>query len=75
MVSLQVVGPILIFSLVVGVLVSIFQAITQIQDMTLSFVPKIIAIVVAMFLFGPWMFRTIIEFTYHLFLSLPNLVR
>lgn len=75
MVTLQVSGPILVFSLVIGIIISIFQAVTQIQDMTLSFVPKILAVIFAMLLFGPWMFRTVVEFTYHLLMSLPELIR
>lgn len=75
MLVLKVAGPVLLFSLVVGVAVSIFQAITQIQDMTLTFVPKIIAVIAAMLLFGPWTFRTMIEFTYRLFMMLPEMVR
>ncbi len=75
MLVIQVSGPILVFSLVIGVMISIFQAITQIQDMTLTFVPKIISVIVAVVIFGPWIFRTMIEFTYRLLYYLPQLVR
>jgi flagellar biosynthesis protein FliQ len=75
MVTLQLAGPLLGFSLIVGIVVSIFQAATQIQDITLSFVPKIIAVVLATAIFGPWMLRSMIEFTYNLFMYLPQLTR
>ena len=72
---LQLAGPILAFALTAGLLVSIIQAVTQIQDMTLTFIPKIVATVMALVIFGPWMLRSIIKFTFDLFVSLPNLVR
>jgi flagellar biosynthesis protein FliQ len=74
-VVLQLAGPLLGFSLIVGVMVSIFQAVTQIQDMTLSFVPKILSVVLAFLIFGPWMLRVIISFTQGLILNLPAMVR
>jgi flagellar biosynthetic protein FliQ len=72
---LQLAGPILAFALTAGLLVSIIQAVTQIQDMTLTFIPKIVATVLALVLFGPWMLKAIIKFTFDLFVSMPNLVR
>lgn len=72
-IALMVCAPALGFGLVVGLVVSVFQAATQIQEMTLTFVPKIIAVVAAMVLFGPWMLRSIVTFTTKLFMSLPNL--
>ncbi len=74
-VVLQLAGPILGFSLIIGVAISIFQAITQIQDMTLTFVPKILAVVIALVIFGPWMVRVIVNFTAAILTNLPNLVR
>jgi len=74
-VVLQATLPILGLSLIVGILVSLFQAVTQIQDMTLSFVPKILSVVVAVLIFGPWIFRIMVEFTYMIFMTLPDLVR
>lgn len=70
---IQLAVPILGFSLVTGLLVSIFQAVTQIQDVTLSFVPKIVAVVIAVVIFGPWMLRGIVNFTYHLMVNLAIL--
>lgn len=67
--------PILVISLVVGVGVSIFQAMTQIQEATLSFVPKILVIVLALVFLGPWMLGTLVNYTSDLFRSLPTLIR
>ncbi|RLB11325.1 MAG: EscS/YscS/HrcS family type III secretion system export apparatus protein, partial [Deltaproteobacteria bacterium] len=51
------------------------QAVTQIQEMTLTFVPKIIAVVLAIIIFGPWMLQIIIDFTVYIFSQIPNCVR
>ena len=67
--------PILLLSLVVGVAVSIFQAMTQIQEATLSFVPKILVMVLALVFFGPWMLATLVGYTQDLFRALPTLIR
>ncbi|WP_094607597.1 Flagellar biosynthetic protein FliQ [Sporomusa silvacetica DSM 10669] len=68
-------APMLILGLVVGVAVSIFQATTQIQEQSLAFIPKIIAVFVAVLVFGPWMLSILITYTRDLFLSLPTMVR
>lgn len=73
-VALMLSAPVLAFGLVVGLVVSVFQAATQIQEMTLSFVPKILAAAAAIVLFGPWMLRSMITFTTKLLLTIPNLV-
>jgi flagellar biosynthesis protein FliQ len=75
LVVLQVSMPILGLSLVIGLVVSIFQAVTQIQDVTLAFVPKILAVGIAIIVFGPWMLREIVAFTHGLFVSLPLFAR
>lgn len=67
--------PILLLSLVIGVLVSVFQAMTQIQEATLSFVPKIIVVVIALVFLGPWMLATMVNFTANLLRSLPTMIR
>jgi flagellar biosynthesis protein FliQ len=72
---LELSGPILVFSLIVGVLVSILQAATQIQDITLSFVPKILSVMAAFVIFGPWMLRMMVDFTQKIIVELPRLVR
>ncbi len=67
-------GPILIFGLVAGVVVSLIQAITQIHDMTLTFIPKIAATILALALFGSWMLQKLLSFTVNLYQSIPSLV-
>lgn len=66
-VTLKVGGPIMLLALGVGLLVSLFQALTQLQEMTLSYVPKIIAIMAGLALLFPYMLRTLITFTEKLF--------
>jgi len=73
--TLLVVGPLLGLSLVVGLVVSIFQATTQIQDQTLAFVPKILAVLIGLVVFGPWMLQVLTQFTLHLFAALPRYLR
>ncbi|BAC13528.1 flagellar biosynthesis protein FliQ [Oceanobacillus iheyensis] len=66
--------PLLLLALGVGLLVSIFQATTQIQEQTLAFIPKIIAVLVGLVFFGPWMLTTIVEFTSNLYQNLNQIV-
>ncbi|MFQ5579250.1 MAG: flagellar biosynthesis protein FliQ [Nitrospiria bacterium] len=68
-------GPVLIFSLVTGLCVSLFQAVTQINEATLTFLPKILAVALALFLFLPWMMSMIIGFASNLFINIPMYVR
>lgn len=68
-------APVLGFGLVVGLVVSVFQAATQIHEMSLTFIPKIIAIAVAIAVFGPWMLNQVVSYTSHLFESIPTLVK
>ncbi|ADM69736.1 flagellar biosynthesis protein FliQ [Paenibacillus polymyxa] len=63
---LKVSAPMLILGLVVGLIISIFQATTQIQEQTLAFVPKIVAVLLALLLFGPWILTTLVDFTYNI---------
>jgi len=74
-VALMLSAPVLGFGLLVGLVVSVFQAATQIQEMTLSFVPKILAAAAAVVIFGPWMLRSLITFTTKLLVSIPTLAR
>ena len=64
-------GPMLCVGLLVGILVSMFQAATQINEMTLVFVPKMLGVALALLIFFPWMMRLITEFTQNLFINLP----
>lgn len=68
-VVLMIASPMLIFSLLIGLIVSIIQAVTQIQDATLSFVPKIVAVFLSLILFGPWILQVITEFTTNLLIN------
>jgi flagellar biosynthesis protein FliQ len=75
MVTLALAAPILIVSLIIGVIVSLFQSATQINEVTLTFIPKIIGIGLVAILLGSWMAQKLIAFTTNLFISLPNLPR
>ena len=66
-------APMLGLGLLVGLLVSVFQATTQIQEQTLAFIPKIIAVFVAILIFGPWMLRLLMDYMQQLLLILPKL--
>lgn len=74
-VALMLAAPMLVGALVVGVLVSIFQAVTQINEQTLSFIPKILVIIAALVIFSPWMMETMVSYTRDLFTSIPELIR
>ncbi|MBV8718659.1 MAG: flagellar biosynthesis protein FliQ [Chloroflexi bacterium] len=73
--ALEIGGPLLAVSLGIGMLVSIFQAVTQINEQTLSFVPKILTVSAALALLGPWMATTLIGYMVNIFNSLPQLAR
>ncbi len=73
-VMLLVSAPLLLTALVVGLIVSILQAATQINEMTLSFIPKMLAIFLAMLLTGPWMLSTLIDYTRDLFQNIPFII-
>lgn len=73
-VSLYVASPMLLGALFMGILVSLFQAVTQINEQTLSFIPKILVIVGAMVIFAPWMSETLTSFTRELILNIPQVI-
>lgn len=68
-------GPVLLVSLLVGLLISIFQAVTQIQEFTLTFVPKIIAVFICLFVFFPWISTILITFTVNIIQKIPVYIR
>jgi flagellar biosynthetic protein FliQ len=68
-------GPVLLISLGVGILVSIFQAVTSINEATLTFIPKILAVVAVLGFAGPWMVQSIIDFMTQLLVDLPRYAR
>ncbi len=71
---LKVSAPLLLVSILVGLAVSVFQATTQIHEQTLTFVPKIIAIMGAVLIFGAWMLRVLMEFTRNLYLNINQFI-
>jgi flagellar biosynthetic protein FliQ len=73
--ALLISAPILGLTLIVGLVVSVFQAVTQINEATLTFVPKILVVFLAMALFGTWMMNIATSYTTNLFQFLPNVVR
>jgi flagellar biosynthetic protein FliQ len=68
-------GPLLLTALIVGLVVAILQATTSIQEQTLTFVPKIIAILLVLALFGGWMFSSLGDYTVQLFRQIPSMAR
>jgi flagellar biosynthetic protein FliQ len=74
-VALMLAGPLLIFGLITGVLINIFQAVTQITESALSVIPKMVAMLLALVLLAPWMTDVITDFTVQLFESIPQAIR
>jgi flagellar biosynthetic protein FliQ len=73
-VTLMVAGPMLLFGLIIGLIISVFQSVTQINEMTLTFVPKILAVALALLIFLPWMINMVTDFTHHMYDLIPVLV-
>ncbi|MCU9612090.1 flagellar biosynthesis protein FliQ [Caldibacillus lycopersici] len=67
-------GPLLLIALIVGLIVSIFQATTQIQEQTLAFIPKIVAVLIGIIVFGPWMISHMIQYANNIFSNLTRFV-
>ena len=74
MMVLIIAAPMLGLGLTVGLMVSVFQATTSIQEQTLAFIPKIIAVFVAILIFGPWMLSLMVEYVTNVFLNLPRYI-
>jgi flagellar biosynthesis protein FliQ len=72
--AFMVAMPLLLVALVVGLVVSVFQAVTQIQEQTLTFIPKIVAMGVTLVVAGPWMLNQVVAYTQQLYSSIPSLV-
>ncbi len=68
-------APVFVAGMAVGLVVSIFQALTQIQEMTLTFVPKIVAVFLALLFFMPWMMRLMLDFTANILTNIPTYIR
>lgn len=73
-VTAMLAGPLLISSLIVGLIIAMFQAATQINEMTLTFIPKLITIGVVLMVGGPWLLQNLMSFTIRLFQSIPQLI-
>jgi flagellar biosynthetic protein FliQ len=74
-IALVVAGPVLVLGLVTGLIVSVFQAVTQIQEPTLAFIPKILVAALGLLLFGPFMLAMLTDFTSRMITGIPTLVR
>jgi flagellar biosynthetic protein FliQ len=72
--ALKVGGPLLLAGLIIGLLVSIFQAVTQIQEQSLSFIPKIVGVAALIVLLGPWMLDQLVSYAQNLYTSIPQLI-
>ncbi|UUZ85940.1 flagellar biosynthesis protein FliQ [Paenibacillus sp. P26] len=72
--TLKASAPMMLLALAVGLIISIFQATTQIQEQTLAFVPKIVIVLIAIIAFGPWILTTLVDFTYNLMSNLYKYV-
>jgi flagellar biosynthetic protein FliQ len=75
MTALTVAAPVLVVGMVIGLIISIFQAVTQIQEQTLTFVPKMIAVIVVFLILGPWMLQKMIQFIQDMLNSMAFIVR
>jgi flagellar biosynthesis protein FliQ len=73
-IGLKVALPLLLAGLIVGLLISVFQAITQIQEMTLTFIPKILVTILVLVVAGPWMLNELLAYTEQLYAGIPELV-
>ena len=73
--ALIVGGPVILITFIVGLVISIFQAATQINEMTLTFIPKIVATLLAIIIFGSWMFRKMVDFTKEIFIYMLNVIQ
>ena len=73
-VTMLIAAPLLLSALAVGLLIGMFQAATQINEMTLSFIPKLLVLVVAIMIAGPWMLNLVLNYTRNLYLSIPGLI-
>ena len=72
--GVEVAGPLMLVGLVIGLIVSVFQAVTSIQEQSLSFIPKIIGAAAVIVILGPWMLGQIVQYAQNLYLSIPQLV-
>jgi flagellar biosynthetic protein FliQ len=74
MLALKIAGPVLLLGLIIGLLVSIFQAVTSIQEQSLSFIPKVVGVAVLIVVLGPWMLNQLVTYAQNLYLAIPSMV-
>jgi flagellar biosynthetic protein FliQ len=74
-VAMMIAAPLLLTALVVGLVIGVVQAATQINEMTLSFIPKVISMALVALITGPWMLRTMVQFTRQLIENLPSMIK
>jgi len=72
--AVEIAGPMLLVGLVIGLVVSIFQAVTSIQEQTLSFIPKVVCLALVIVVLGPWMLGQLVTYATNLYTSIPTLV-
>jgi flagellar biosynthetic protein FliQ len=72
--AIEVAGPLLLVGLVIGLVVSVFQAVTQIQEQSLSFIPKIVGLAALIVILGPWMLGQLVNYAENLYSSIPQLI-
>jgi flagellar biosynthetic protein FliQ len=73
-VTTMIAGPLLLIALIAGLVIGMLQAATQINESTLSFIPKLLLLVLALFATGPWMLRVLVDFTHDLYTSIPTVI-
>ena len=73
-VTLMIAAPLLLVALIIGLIISIFQAATQINEATLSFIPKLVAVFIALVVAGPWMLSVMLDYMRQVFTGIPNMV-
>jgi flagellar biosynthetic protein FliQ len=73
-VTAMIAAPLLLTALVTGLLIGMLQAATQINESTLSFIPKLLVLVLALFITGPWILRVLIDFTHNLYAGIPAMI-
>ncbi len=74
MVTAMIAAPLLLTALLVGLVIGMLQAATQINESTLSFIPKLLLLVLTLFAAGPWMLRTLVDFTHDLYTNIPAVI-
>jgi flagellar biosynthesis protein FliQ len=74
LVTSMIAAPLLLIALIVGLVIGMLQAATQINEATLSFIPKLLFLVLALFAVGPWILRVLVDFTHDLYANIPNVI-